>query len=132
MKKIILSVLLMGFAGFGYAQTTTPRNMQTTQTMRSMKPHKNGHAQLNRMKSNLNLTDKQIAKIKALKEKNQKENEKFRNETRKKKLARQAKNEKEMKRILTPAQYQKWQANKDRRRAKMAQRKSQNKIKCAE
>jgi len=129
MKKIILSIALIGIGSFAMAQqtTTTPQNREAKRTEFQQQRMQKEQEHLDQMQKDLNLNQSQVAQIKALHEKRKAE---MKAEFDKNKDARQAKMEEmkakraqmdaDMKNILTPDQYNKWQAD---RKAKMEQRK---------
>ncbi|MGS0748225.1 hypothetical protein [Halpernia sp. GG3] len=111
MKKLFLSMALVGFSTFAFAQQSqsTTNNMKRGDMKQNMAMHQ--QKQMDKMKSDLNLNDDQIMKIKALQDE--------RMEARKNKMAgdKTEKMEKrkdareEMKKILTPEQYTKWESH---------------------
>jgi len=109
MKKLILSAAFLGLGVFGFAQTTSKADYTQKKAER-----------LQKMKQELNLTDAQVAQIKALHESKAAERKA---EMATKKIDRAQKmkeNEAEMQKILTPEQYKKFQELKAK---KMAERK---------
>lgn len=111
MKKLILSSAFLGLGVFGFAQTTSDRKGDFEQKKA---------ARMQEMKQELNLTDAQVAQLKALHESKAAERKQ---EMATKKIDRAQKmkeNEAEMQKILTPEQYKKFQELKAK---KMAERK---------
>lgn len=111
MKKLILSAAFLGLGVFGFAQTTSDRKGDFEQKKA---------ARMQEMKQELNLTDAQVAQLKALHESKAAERKQ---EMATKKIDRAQKmkeNEAEMQKILTPEQYKKFQELKAK---KMAERK---------
>lgn len=111
MKKLILSAAFLGLGVFGFAQTTSDRKGNFEQKKA---------AHMLEMKQELNLTDAQVAQLKALHESKAAERKQ---EMATKKIDRAQKmkeNEAEMQKILTPEQYKKFQELKAK---KMAERK---------
>ncbi|WP_313598337.1 hypothetical protein [Epilithonimonas vandammei] len=109
MKKLILSAAFLGLGVFGFAQTTAKTDHSQKKAER-----------LQQMKQELNLTDAQVAQLKALHESKAAERKQ---EMATKKMDRAQKmkeNEAEMQKILTPEQYKKFQELKAE---KMAERK---------
>ena len=109
MKKLILSAAFLGLGVFGFAQTTAKADHSQKKAER-----------LQQMKQELNLTDAQVAQLKALHESKAAERKQ---EMATKKIDRAQKmkeNEPEMQKILTPEQYKKFQELKAK---KMAERK---------
>lgn len=117
MKKLILSAAFVAVGTFAMAQQTT--NIQ------KMDPAKMGQKRadhLKKMKADLDLSDAQVKQIMTLHEARmaeKKQNAPKIQAERKAKMeemkARRMQNEAEMKKILTPAQYQKWEASKQQK-----------------
>ncbi|UPQ75077.1 hypothetical protein [Chryseobacterium nepalense] len=126
MKKLVLAVAFIGFAGFAMAQQTTPQDRQAKKAEMQQKFQQKEQEHMAQMQKDLNLNQAQVDKIKALHDKRKAE---MKTEFEKNKGERQARAEQmkakraqmdaEMKQILTPQQYDKWQAD---RKAKMEQR----------
>lgn len=121
MKKLILSSAFLGLGVFGFAQTTSDRKGDFEQKKA---------ARMQEMKQELNLTDAQVAQLKALHESKAAERKQ---EMATKKIDRAQKmkeNEAEMQKILTPEQYKKFQELKAKkmaeRKEKFQERKSAN------
>ena len=121
MKKLILSAAFLGLGVFGFAQTTSDRKGDFEQKKA---------ARMQEMKQELNLTDAQVAQLKALHESKAAERKQ---EMATKKIDRAQKmkeNEAEMQKILTPEQYKKFQELKAKkmaeRKEKFQERKSAN------
>lgn len=123
MKKLVLAIAFIGIGGLAMAQqTTTPQDKQVKRAEMQQKHQEH----FDKMQKDLNLNQSQVAQIKALHEKRKSE---MKADFDKSKEARQAKMEDkkakraqmdaDMKKILTPDQYDKWQAD---RKAKMEQR----------
>ena len=119
MKKLILSAAFLGLGVFGFAQTTAKADHSQKKAER-----------LQQMKQELNLTDAQVAQLKALHESKAAERKQ---EMATKKIDRAQKmkeNEAEMQKILTPEQYKKFQELKAKkmaeRKEKFQERKSAN------
>ena len=114
MKKLVLSVALVAVGTFAMAQQN--------QRMQKMDPAKMEQKRADHMKQmqiDLNLSEAQVTKIKVLQDQRmaeRKENAPQMQAERKAKMdqmkAKRDQNEAEMKNILTPAQYQKWEAMK--------------------
>ena len=117
MKKLVLSVALVAVGTFAMAQQN--------QRMQKMDPAKMEQKRADHMKQmqiDLNLSEAQVTKIKVLQDQRmaeRKENAPQMQAERKAKMdqmkAKRDQNEAEMKNILTPAQYQKWEAMKKER-----------------
>lgn len=126
MKKLVLAVAFIGFGGFAMAQQTTPQDRKAKKAEMQQKFQQKEQEHMAQMQKDLNLNQAQVDKIKALHEKRKAE---MKTEFEKNKGERQARAEQmkakraqmdaEMKQILTPQQYDKWQAD---RKAKMEQR----------
>ncbi|WP_407478361.1 hypothetical protein [Elizabethkingia meningoseptica] len=136
MKKIVLSLMLMGATGFVFAQQTTPNTQQTKADWQAKKQQMQEKRQQHweQMKKDLNLTADQENKIKALHEKNaadmkqkmaDRKNDNDRMKMKEEMMAKKQQNDAEMQKILSPEQYTKWQGM-------MAQKKAerQNKMKA--
>ena len=112
MKKLVLSVALVAVGTFAMAQQN--------QRMQKMDPAKMEQKRADHMKQmqiDLNLSEAQVTKIKVLQDQRmaeRKENAPQMQAERKAKMdqmkAKRDQNEAEMKNILTPEQYQKWEA----------------------
>lgn len=117
MKKIVLSAAFAVIGTFAMAQQSPQMQKKDPAQMEQMRAEK-----LQKMKTELNLSDQQVAKIKSLQDKKiaeRKENApKIQAERKAKMEAMKAKKEQwnaEMKQILTPEQYQKWQTKQKER-----------------
>lgn len=119
MKKLILSVAFVVVGSFAFAQQTTPtakkENFEAKQQER-----------LAKMKTDLNLTDAQVVKIKELHEKKRAVKMDQMKEQRQEMKLKMEKNNEDMKQILRPDQYTKWQEMK---KQKMAEHKGMRKEK---
>ncbi len=120
-KKLVLSAAFVAIGTFAMAQTN---QLQKSDRGQMEQKHE---GKLKKMQTELNLTDAQVTQIKALHEKgkaertgNQAERKAKMEQWKQKKEQRNA----EMKRILTPEQYQKWEAKKQERGAKMEMHKA--------
>ena len=117
MKKLVLSVALVAVGTFAMAQQN-----QRMQKMDPAKMEQKRADHMKQMQMDLNLSEAQVSKIKALQDQRmaeRKENAPQMQAERKAKMdqmkAKRDQNEAEMKNILTPAQYQKWEAMKKER-----------------
>lgn len=113
MKKLILSVALVAISSSAFAQQ---RGKMQKKDPAKMEQKRADHLQ--KMKANLNLNDAQVSKIKALQDQKMAERKKNVPEMkarRKAKMeemkAKRMQHQTEIKQILTPEQYQKWQAS---------------------
>ena len=109
MKKLILSAAFLGLGVFGFAQTTA-------KTDHSQKKAEH----LQKLKQELNLTDAQVAQLKALHESKAAERKQEMKAKKEDRMQKMKENEAEMQKILTPEQYKKFQELKAK---KMAERK---------
>ncbi|MDQ0478047.1 hypothetical protein [Chryseobacterium sp. MDT2-18] len=114
MRKLILSAAFLTIGTFAMAQQT-----EKMKQMDPVKMEQKRAEHLKKMQSELNLSDAQVSKIKALQDKKMAERMKNAPQKQAERKARmekmnalRAQHEAEMKQILTPEQYQKWQANK--------------------
>ena len=132
MKKLIFGMALIGMGSFAMAQQVQPTPQQRAERqakrVEMQKQNEAKRAQhLAEMEKELGLDKTQVAQIKAIQDRNQAERkaENQRNmELRKQKMEVMKKKKQdmdnEMRRILTPEQYQKWEAKKQ---ARMQERK---------
>ena len=114
MKKLVLSVALVAMGTFAMAQQN-----QRMQKMDPARMEQKRADHMKQMQTDLNLSEAQVTKIKVLQDQRmaeRKENAPQMQAERKAKMdqmkAKRDQNEAEMKNILTPAQYQKWEAMK--------------------
>ncbi|MFC3160551.1 hypothetical protein SAMN05443633_102123 [Chryseobacterium arachidis] len=127
MKKLVLAIAFIGMGSLAMAQQITPQDKEARKAEFQQKRQQKEQERLVQLQKDLNLNQTQVDKIKALQDKRKAE---MKAEFDKNKEQRQAKMEEmkakraqmdaEMKQILTPQQYDKWQAD---RKAKMEQRK---------
>ena len=114
MKKIVLSAAFVILGTFAMAQQTPMMNKKDPAQMEQKRQEK-----LKVMQTELNLTNAQVAQIKALQDKKMAEKQQnapqMQAERKAKMEAMKARQEQwnaEMRKILTPEQYQKWEAKK--------------------
>ena len=114
MKKIVLSAAFVILGTFAMAQQTPMMNKKDPAQMEQKRQEK-----MKVMQTELNLTNAQVAQIKALQDKKiaeRQQNAPQMQAERKAKMeamkARQEQWNAEMRKILTPEQYQKWEAKK--------------------
>ena len=114
MKKIVLSAAFVILGTFAMAQQTPMMNKKDPAQMEQKRQEK-----LKMMQTELNLTNAQLAQIKALQDKKMAERQQnapqMQAERKAKMEAMKARQEQwnaEMRKILTPEQYQKWEAKK--------------------
>lgn len=142
MKKLVLSLVLMGFGSFAIAQVTPAQQEKMQQRkvemVRNQEQKRAQH--LAEMQKELNLTQSQLNQIHAIQEKHQAERKaamKKNQEMRKQKMEgmkqKMQQMDNEMRKILTPEQYTKWQAKKQQkmqdRKDKMKKNKMQTGVK---
>lgn len=111
-KKLVLSVALVAMGTFAMAQTGKIEQSDKAQIVQKHEE------KLKKMQSELNLTDAQVTQIKALHERRMAERNKNQAERKERMDAWKQKKEQrnaEMKQILTPEQYQKWEAKKQQK-----------------
>jgi len=113
MKKLILSAAFLGLGVFGFAQTTNYGKA-------SFEQRKAEHLQ--KMKQELNLTDAQVAQIKALNEQKKADKKQEMQAVKEDRMQKMKEKDVEMQKILTPDQYKKFQ---ELRAKKMAEKKAQ-------
>ncbi len=123
MKKLVLSVALVSFASFATAQEKNGTPMSPEQRQQKMEQRKAEH--MAKMQQELNLTPAQAGQIKALNEKYKGFHEQNRDKIKAIKEQRSAENQKfkqqrdnELRQILTPEQYAKWEAKRQEHKAK--------------
>lgn len=114
MKEIVLSAAFVILGTFAMAQQTPMMNKKDPAQMEQKRQEK-----LKVMQTELNLTNAQVAQIKALQDKKMAERQQnapqMQAERKAKMEAMKARQEQwnaEMRKILTPEQYQKWEAKK--------------------
>ena len=114
MKKLILSAAFLAIGTFAMAQQGKKMDKMNPAQMEQKRAEK-----LQSLKTELNLSDAQVVQIKALQDKRmaeRQENAPRLQAERKAKIdamkAKKEQHQSEMKQILTPEQYQKWEAKK--------------------
>ena len=114
MKKVVLSAAFVILGTFAMAQQTPMMNKKDPAQMEQKRQEK-----LKMMQTELNLTNAQVAQIKALQDKKMAERQQnapqMQAERKAKMEAMKARQEQwnaEMRKILTPEQYQKWETKK--------------------
>lgn len=128
MKKLFLSAAFVAIGAFAMAQQSPVMQKKDPAQMEKMRQEK-----MKQMQTELQLSDAQVTKIKELQDKRVAERKKVAPQMQAERKAkmehmkakREAMNE-EMRQILTPAQYQKWEANK---KAKMQARQGKMQMK---
>ena len=111
MKKLILSAAFLSLGVLGFAQQT---KSQTVEQFQKRAEH------FQKMKQELNLTDAQVAQLKALHEQKAAARKQGFEARKGDRIEKMKQNEAEMQKILTPEQYKKFQEIKAK---KMAMRK---------
>lgn len=132
MKKLVLAIALIGMGSFAMAQQV-PQDKKINREEMKQKVQQKEQERMAEMQKELNLNQSQIAQIKGLHDKRKAE---MKNNFEKNKEQRQARMEQmkakrqqmdnDMKKILSPEQYDKWQAGK---KAKMEERRAMMKEK---
>ena len=138
MKKVVLTLALVGFGTFAMAQTQrTPEQiakMETRKVEMQQKRAANQEAHFAKMKTDLNLNDTQVAKIRSMqtemkstRQEEMKNRKEMNKESATKMKAKREMMNNEMKTILTPDQFKKWEmqkmADQKERKSKMQNRK---------
>lgn len=131
MKKIVFSAAFVVMGTFAMAQQTPMMNKKDPAEM-----EQNRQEKLKMMQAELNLTSAQVAQIKALQDKKmaeRKQNASQMQEQRKAKIEamkeRQEQWNAEMRKILTPEQYTKWEAKKQQNMQNKRQKMQQHQMK---
>ncbi|MCS4305260.1 hypothetical protein [Chryseobacterium sp. BIGb0232] len=126
MKKLVLAIAFMGIGSFAMAQQTTPQDKEARRAEMQQKMQQKEQEHLAQMQKDLNLNASQVTQVKALHEKRKAEmkadfakNKEVRQAKMEEMKAKRAQMDADMKKILTPEQYDKWQAD---RKAKMEQK----------
>mgnify|MGYP003574936646 CR=1 FL=1 len=128
MKKLVLAIAFIGIGSFAMAQETTPQDKQVKRAEMKQKMQQREQERLAEMQKELNLNQDQVSQIKDLHAKRRAEMQEKSAQTKEIRQARmqemKAKRQQmdnDMKKILSPEQYDKWQAG---RKAKMEQRRA--------
>ena len=131
MKKIVLSAAFVILGTFAMAQQTPMMNKKDPAQMEQKRQEK-----LKVMQTELNLTNAQVAQIKALQDKKMAEKQQnapqMQAERKAKMEAMKARQEQwnaEMRKILTPEQYQKWETKKKQNMQNKGQKMQQHQMK---
>lgn len=126
MKKLVLAIAFIGMGSFAMAQQTTPQDKEARRAEMQQKRQQKEQEHLAQMQKDLNLNQSQVAQIKDLHEKRKAEMKadfEKNKETRQAKMdemkAKRAQMDADMKQILTPQQYDKWQADRKAKGEKM-------------
>jgi len=128
MKKLVLAIAFIGMGSFAMAQQTTPQDKEVKRAEMKQKMQQREQERLAEMQKELNLNQDQVSQIKDLHAKRRAEMQEKSAQTKEIRQARmqemKAKRQQmdnDMKKILSPEQYDKWQAG---RKAKMEQRRA--------
>ncbi len=116
MKKIFVGLFLLGTMSMALAQQT-PDN-QKNMEQRKAEMQKKHQERIDEMKKDLNLSDAQVQKMNVLHQKNQEDRMRRMEQRHQQRIEMKKKHEQmdnEMKQILTPEQYQKWQTKRQER-----------------
>lgn len=129
MKQLVLGLALIGGTFAMAQQKKMPPKMDPAHHQEMVEKRRT--AKLDQMQNDLNLSSEQVSQIRAIQNQRQQERqlaraEELKTQNRRLDKARQQRQtmDDEMRRILTPEQYQKWQANKQ---GKMSARKQMHK-----
>lgn len=137
MKKLVFTLALVGFSTVAIAQRNSPEEIAAMKNRKMEMQEKRAEKQsehLAKMKADLNLNDAQVAKIqtmhaemKSARQEEMKQRKEMKKQSAMKMKAKREMMNNEMKTILSPDQYKKWEAqkmaNQDKRKAKMQERK---------
>ncbi|MDR6517040.1 hypothetical protein [Chryseobacterium camelliae] len=126
MKKIVLAIAFIGWGSVAMAQQVTPQDRTGKRAEMREKMQQREQDHLAQMQKDLKLNEGQVAQIRALHDKQKagmkadfEKNKEMRQARMEDMKARRAQMDADMKRILTPQQYDQWQAE---RKEKMEQR----------
>lgn len=111
MKKLILSAAFIGLGTFAMAQQTpsSGKKMNHGDMKQNMEMHQ--QKQLDEMKTDLNLNDNQVMKIKAMQQERAQDMQNNMSAKKEAKMASHKNAKEQMKQILTPEQYTKWESH---------------------
>lgn len=126
MKKIVLALAFIGWGSVAMAQQAIPQDRTAKRAEMREKMQQREQDHMAQMQKDLKLNEAQVAQIKALHDKQKagmkadfEKNKEMRQARMEDMKARRAQMDADMKRILTPQQYDQWQAD---RKEKMEQR----------
>lgn len=125
MKKLMLSIAILGFGTLAMAQQRT-----MTPEAREQKRLERQKENLSKMQNDLGLNDAQVAKIKDLRDREMMQGKSEREALKAERKQKMERHNQEMKTILTPAQYEKWNAQKAEKRAEMKEKMKKRKMKA--
>jgi len=118
-KKLFLAALLVvGLATFAQDKKERPSRAE----MEKMSPEQRNELHLKKMTSELDLNAKQQEQISQIISEKSTKREAMKTERKNKMLEEKKEMDEKMKKILTPEQYEKWNANKEKRRGQMKER----------
>ena len=130
MKKVFLSAAFVAIGTFAMAQQNSQMKDMKMKDPAKMEQRRADH--IEKMQSELNLSTAQVAQIKALQDKKMAERKasapQMQAERKAKMEQMKAKNEQwnaEMKQILTPEQYTKWENDREIRKEKMLEKREE-------
>ena len=130
MKKIVLSLIMLGLGTFAMAQNSQLPSKMVAEEIKQDREQKRAR-HLETMKEELNLTEAQVAQLRSLQDKKQavmqahlKEMERLRAQKHQEIQQQHQEMDKEMRRILTAQQYQLWSAKQAEKKAKIKERKA--------
>jgi len=119
MKKLFLvALLVVGLATFAQERKERPSRAE----MEKMSPEQRNELHLKKMTSELDLNAKQQEQISQIISEKSTKREAMKTERKNKMLEEKKEMDEKMKKILTPEQYEKWNANKEKRRGQMKER----------
>ena len=111
MKKLILSAAFMALGTFAMAQQAQSSTMQSKRGDMKQNMEMRQQKQLDKMKTDLNLSDDQVMKIKAMQQDRMQEMKNNMAASKDAKMANHKNAKEQMKQILTPEQYTKWESH---------------------
>ncbi|MBC7555872.1 MAG: hypothetical protein H7195_02805 [Chryseobacterium sp.] len=123
MKKLFLSMAFIGLGTFAMAQQTQSSIMQMKHGDMKQNMEMHQQKQLDKMKTDLNLNDDQVMKIKMMQQERAQSRMNKMAESKDAKMNKRANEKQEMKKILTPDQYTKWENHMKNKMSKMKNRK---------
>lgn len=127
MKKVILSLALVGLGTLATAQQreVTPEQkakQEARKTEMKKKFEEKQKMQMEKMTKELNLSEAQISQLKALKKGHKEEMERDRAQNMEKRKQMKEQRDAEMKKILTPDQFKRWEVLRDENHKKMQEK----------
>lgn len=110
---------LVGLGTFAMAQQTPTSKMEMKRGDKKQNMEMRQQKHLDQMKSELNLSDDQVMKIKAMHQENAADRKNKMAQNKEEKMQHLKNQKDEMKKILTPEQYTKWEGNMKEKMGKM-------------